>query len=83
MKMVMHHLKNNSPELAEAWLKYGCMELQAPSVMLFYGDWLTQRGAVRRAGFFYRLALKKARQNGAPQVFIRALLQRLDGGKEK
>lgn len=79
MKMVFFNLQRNVPQAADAWLNFGSMNLQAPSVMLFYGDWLKQQGKVRRAEYFYRYALRKAKKNNAPQNFIRELEKRLGG----
>ena len=79
MKMVFFNLKRNVPQAADAWLNFGSMNLQAPSVMLFYGDWLKQQRKVRRAEYFYRYALRKAKKDNAPQNFIRELEKRLGG----
>ena len=78
MKMVFFNLKRNAPQAADAWLNFGSMTLQAPSVMLFYGDWLKQKGNPRRAEYFYRYALKKAKNARAPQRFILELEKRLE-----
>ena len=86
--MAVSNLKKNSPggrggwdKAAEAWLKFGSFQLRAPSVMLFYGDMLRQRGQREQACRLYRFALKRARLDNAPQNFIQALEQRLGGGK--
>ncbi len=86
--MAVSHLKKHSPgsgdgwdKAAEAWLKFGTFRLRAPSVMLFYGDMLSRRGEKEQALRLYRLSLKRARSENAPQNFIRALEQRLGGEK--
>lgn len=66
---------------AEAWLKFGVFQLRAPSVMLFYGDMLRQRGRKEEAVRLWRFALKRAKTDNAPQNFIRALELRLGGEK--
>ena len=77
IQMVYYNLRQNKIEAAEAWLKFGCFELRAPSVMLFYGDWLKQKGNIRRAEYFYRFALKKAECENAPREFINTIKKRL------
>ena len=77
IKIYRSSLQNDSPESAAAWLKYGSMELQDPTVMLLYGDWLKTHGKNRRAGYFYRLALKKAKQKADGQL-IAELEKRLE-----
>jgi hypothetical protein len=77
MNMVFFHIQQRDYNAAEAWLKFGAMNLQAPSVMLFYGDFLKQKGNLRRAEYFYRFALKKALAAHAPRPFIIELEKRL------
>ena len=74
--------KKNRYAAGEAWLKFGTYQLQSPSVMLFYGDWLRQRGNERRAVYLYNFALKKARREKAPENFICTLEQRLRSRKK-
>ena len=77
MNMVFFHLQQRRFAEAETWLNFGSMTLQAPSVMLFYGDFLKQKGNLRRAEYFYRFALKKALAAHAPRPFIIELEKRL------
>ena len=76
IKMHRFCLQHNSQEAA-AWLKFGSMELREPVIMLLYGDWLKAHGEIRRAGYFYRFALKKARQKPAGGQLIEELEKRL------
>lgn len=76
--MAVSDLRQGHAAAAEAWLKFGCFQLGAPSVMLFYGDMLRQRGEHDRAARLYRFALKKARAERAPAAFVSALEKRLE-----
>ena len=69
--------QHSDPRGAAAWLKFGSMELQDPVIMLRYGDWLKAHGKIRRAGYFYRFALKKARQKPSGGQLIAELEKRL------
>lgn len=69
--------QHSDPRGAAAWLKYGSMELQDPSVMLLYGDWLKAHGKIRRAGYFYRFALKTAKKKSSGRQLIAELEKRL------
>jgi len=79
--MAVSDLRQGHAAAAEAWLKFGCFQLRAPSVMLFYGDMLRQRGEHAAAARLYRFALGKARAERAPAGFISALEKRLEEGK--
>ena len=76
--MAVSNLRQGYPAAAEAWLKFGCFQLRAPSVMLFYGDMLRQRGQGAAAARLYRFALRKARAERAPANFVSALEKRLE-----
>ena len=76
--MAVSNLRQGHAAAAEAWLAFGCFQLRAPSVMLFYGDMLRQRGEGVRAARLYRFALKKARAEKAPAEFVSALEKRLE-----
>ena len=67
----------NNPPGAESWLKFGSMKLQEPSIMLLYGDWLKTHGKIRLAGYFYRFALKKAKQKPSDRQLIAELEKRV------
>ena len=76
--MAVSDLRQGHAAAAEAWLAFGCFQLRAPSVMLFYGDMLRRRGEHIRAARLYRFALKKARAERAPTEFVSALEKRLE-----
>ena len=76
IKMHRFCLQHNSQKAA-AWLKYGSMELQDPVIMLRYGDWLKAHGEIRRAGYFYRFALKTAKKKSSGRQLIAELEKRL------
>ena len=64
-------------EAAEAWMKFGTYELQSPSVILFYGDWLNMQGNHHKARHLYNLARKKAISINAPKQFLDEVNKRL------
>ena len=75
--MADSNFKRNHLSAGENWLKFGVYHLQSPSVMLYYGDWLKQKGNPGKAEYLYRFALKKAVKANAPQKFISELKKRL------
>lgn len=75
--MANSNFKRNHYNAGEKWLEFGVYHLQSPSVMLYYGDWLKQKGNTRKAEYFYRFALKKAEKAKAPEKFISELKKRL------
>ena len=81
IRMAEFNFRRNEIAVGEAWLKFGVMQHRNPSVLLYYGDWITHKKRFRQAEYLYRYALKNARQNNAPQAFISALEKRL--GAEK
>ena len=79
IRMAEFNFKRGEFAVGEAWLKFGVMQQRSPSVMLYYGDWNAHKKRSHQAEYFYRYALKTARQNNAPQAFISALEKRLEG----
>jgi hypothetical protein len=79
IRMAEFNFKRGEYAVGEAWLKFGAMQQRSPSVLLYYGDWITHKKRFRQAEYLYRYALKRARQNNAPQAFISALEKRLEG----
>ena len=81
IRMAEFNFRRGEFSVGEAWLKFGAMQQRSPSVLLYYGDWNAHHKRFRQAEYFYRYALKTARQNNAPQAFISALEKRLEGRK--
>lgn len=79
IRMAEFNFRRGEFSVGEAWLKFGVMQHRNPSVLLYYGDWITHKKRFRQAEYLYRYALKRARQNNAPQAFISALEKRLEG----
>lgn len=57
--IVRHYLKNGNDANAERWIAYGAFQLNDPSMMLFYGDFLRGRGREEEARTLYRMALAR------------------------
>ena len=77
INMVRVNIYEKNIETAEAWMKFGTYELQSPSVILFYGDWLNMQGNCHKAKYLYNLAKKKAISINAPKQFLDEVNKRL------
>lgn len=80
--MANSNFRRGHADAAEKWLYFGCMELQAPSVMLYYGDYLMLKNRKHQAVYWYRLALKKALMEKSPANFVSEVQKRLENNNK-
>ncbi len=79
LEIVYYYLDNGKDDNAERWLEYASFRLKDPSMQLFYGDFLRDRGRKQEAENFYRLALIQGRAAGKrAEKFTREVEKRLN-----
>ena len=68
---------------AEKWCRLGVLEYRHPSIMVFYGDFLTGQKRFKEAGRWYSLALHLARKDQKKEFFrlVETKLNRLKAVK--
>ena len=68
---------------AEKWCRLGVLEYRHPSIMVFYGDFLTGQKRFKEAGRWYSLALHHARKDQKKEFLrlVETKLNRLKAGK--
>lgn len=68
---------------AEKWCRLGVLEYRHPSIMVFYGDFLTGQKRFKEAVRWYSLALHHARKDQKKEFLrlVETKLKRLKAGK--
>lgn len=79
IRLAEYYRRRGREQMAEAWLRYGAIQLRNPALTLYYGDYLRNRNHERdlaQARMLYRRALAAAEQH-RQKKFADAVRQRL------